>query len=93
MDTNLCYCGERAIRGEGLRRNLMSCQACGAEWEITHCWNCEESIDGRFSSICRDCGWYICPNCGAHEPDCTKTANAFRISPVYNTNVKSKIKY
>ena len=76
MDQDLCYCGERAIRGEGLLRNTMSCPSCGSEWEITHCWNCGEPIDGRFSSTCRACSWYLCAKCGAHEPDCTHTIQA-----------------
>jgi predicted RNA-binding Zn-ribbon protein involved in translation (DUF1610 family) len=77
MDQDLCYCGEKAVRGEGLKRNIMTCHSCGSEWEITHCWNCGEPIDGRFSSVCRICDWYICPRCGAHEPDCTKSVKTF----------------
>lgn len=34
------------------------------------CWQCKVKLDGEFDIECKKCGWMICPNCGACDPNC-----------------------
>lgn len=42
---------------------------------INHCWRCYGSINSNYCRRCSKCGWYICNNCGACDPDCSRNSN------------------
>lgn len=36
-----------------------------------HCWVCWTDLDNAIDEECAFCGWIICPQCGACDPNCT----------------------
>lgn len=40
---------------------------------VTHCHSCKTNLTSLSEKECSNCGWLICPNCGACEYSCSKS--------------------
>ena len=73
MNAYKCKCGgiaEHVLNEKGELTSMVKCPHCEAEWYVNHCWNCGEIIDGRNTSRCEKCHWYICPACNSCSEKC-----------------------
>jgi hypothetical protein len=60
----------------------------GRNHRVTYCWRCHENgLDNAYDLECSHCGWIICPNCHACDPNCVSLPPEFMIhtwnKPVY----------
>ncbi len=52
-----------------------------------HCWHCPSPISSTIHARCKDCGWYICSECGSCSPNCPQTyypVNVEDVDPFLN---------
>jgi len=42
-----------------------------ADIRQNHCWNCGTHLSADIDEACSECGWMICPQCGACDSECS----------------------
>ena len=67
-----CKCGGQTKKVCDLPYAIHKCEKCGYEIHQKHCWNCLTGINNQRIPRCQDCGWNICPVCGACSPQCAE---------------------
>lgn len=61
----------KKVVGEKIRMDGRYClPTLAPSFRATGCWKCKVKLDGEFDIECKTCGWMICPNCGACNPNC-----------------------
>ncbi len=65
-----CKCGGQTEKVRDLPYAIYKCKKCGKEIHQKHCWRCQAGINSQKRPRCQDCGWNICPMCGACSPEC-----------------------